>query len=421
MNQKIMNKYIEIKKCRCCDSEVKLLLDLNDQPLANSYHTIDEELVNFPLKLNVCQNCYHLQLSVVVNPDLMFKNYLYVSGTTETLKNYFDFFSKFTIERFKNYFNGYPKSVLDIACNDGTQLDYYKNLGIKTYGIDPAENLFSESSVNHEVICDYFPSKKLDKKYSLITAQNVFAHTHDIFNFLKSCSEILDDNGIIYIQTSQANMVTKNEFDTTYHEHLSFFNALSMKKIVERVGLQLNNVFKFDIHGTSYIFEISKSKFDSNIDSILENEKNRGMYDFSTYIKFAENAKEISNNLKKEIVSYKEKGYKIIGYGAAAKGMTILNFAKIDLDYIIDDNKLKHNLFTPGRNIPIYSITSLNELSENDKVLFIPLAWNFFNEIQHRIFQVRKSDNDIFIKYFPQISVHKNKITQDEKTFNTIS
>jgi hypothetical protein len=403
--RKYMDNYLEIKKCRCCESEVDLLLDLNDQPLANSYHDNSVDLDQFPLKLNICKNCFHLQLSVVVNPDLMFKNYLYVSGTTNTLKDYFDFFARFSIERFKNYFNEKPSSILDIACNDGTQLNSYKKFGLETFGIDPAENLLKESSLNHDVICDYFPSDKLNRKYSIITAQNVFAHTHDIFSFLKGCSEILDDKGILYIQTSQANMVSKNEFDTTYHEHVSFFNTLSMKTIVERSGMSLNNVFKFDIHGTSYIFEISKSKYDSNIDSILESERNRGLYNLETYKNFADNALKISNGLKEKVESYKSSGFKIIGYGAAAKGMTLLNFADIALDFIIDDNELKHDLFTPGKNIPIKSINHLRGFEENENIVFIPLAWNFFDEIYKRIKVVRNNPNDIFIKYFPEISI----------------
>ena len=401
-----MTDYIEVEKCRCCGSDISTILDLNDQPLANSYHKIDEDLKKYPLKLNLCNNCYHLQLSVVVNSDLMFKNYLYVSGTTQTLKDYFDFFSRFTIERFKSYFNYKPRNVLDIACNDGTQLDFYKSKGIDTYGIDPAENLHYLSSENHNVICDYFPSDKIDNKFNLILAQNVFAHTHTIKEFLDKCNDILKDDGIIYIQTSQANMILNNEFDTTYHEHLSFFNSLSMKTIVESCNLKLNNVFKFDIHGTSYIFEISKVSRDTNIDSVIEIEKKNGLYNKETYIKFAKNASYITSSLKNTIDKYKEDGYIIIGYGAAAKGMTLINFGCISMDYIIDDNTLKHNLYTPGMNIPIKSTDILNSL-ELEKIIFVPLAWNFYDEIYKRIKKVRDNKNDIFIKYFPEIKIEK--------------
>lgn len=404
-----MNDYIKIEKCRCCDSRVECLLDLGNQPLANSYHKNDKILKKYPLQLNICFNCFHTQLSVVVNPDIMFKNYLYVSGTSQTLKTYFDFFAKFTVERFKYLNNKKPKNVLDIACNDGTQLNYFKNLGIITYGIDPAENLYHISKKEHNIICDYFPSEKInDKKYDLVIAQNVFAHTDNVNDFLKKIVEILSDDGILYIQTSQSNMILNNEFDTIYHEHLSFFNSMSMKILIEKNGLKLNNVFKFDIHGSSYIFEISKKTVDSNIESIINNEKNNGLYDIKTYEKFAKNAQKIVLNLKNEIKKFKDNDYLIIGYGAAAKGMTVLNFGDIQMDYIIDDNPLKCNLYTPGTNILITDINILKNIDK--KILFIPLAWNFYNEIVNKIQIIRKNSNDIFLNYFPDISINNNKI-----------
>jgi 2-polyprenyl-3-methyl-5-hydroxy-6-metoxy-1,4-benzoquinol methylase len=399
-----MNNYKEIYNCRCCDGAIETILDLTDQPLANSYHKIGESLELFPLKMNVCKKCFHIQLGIVVTPDIMFKNYLYVSGTTNTLKEYFDFFSRFSIERFKNYFGKKPKNILDIACNDGTQLDYYKNRGLETFGVDPAENLHHLSSKNHEVVCDYFPTNQLKKKFSLITAQNVFAHTNDIKSFLEECYNLLDDDGILYIQTSQANMVFNNEFDTAYHEHLSFFNSLSMKTIVEKCNLKLNNVYKFDIHGTSYIFEISKTSYDSNIESIIKLEESKGLYDLNTYYTFAENAKQITFNLKNKINELKGLGYKIIGYGAAAKGMTLLNYGNIQMDYIIDDNELKHDLLTPGTDVLIKSINFLDEMRQ-EKIAFVPLAWNFYDEIRNRIKIKRENKEDLFIKYFPKIEV----------------
>jgi SAM-dependent methyltransferase len=403
---KSMSNFIEIKNCRCCGGKVKTILDLNDQPLANSYHKVGDHLEYFPLKLNLCDNCYHTQLSIVVDSDIMFRNYLYVSGTSNTLKEYFDFFSRFTIERFKNYFGHKPNNVLDIACNDGTQLDYYKSKGVTTYGIDPAENLHPISSKSHNVICDYFPSDKIDNKFNLIIAQNVFAHTHDIKSFLEKCYDILEDDSLLYIQTSQSNMILNNEFDTTYHEHLSFFNSLSMRTIVEKCNLKLNNVFKFDIHGSSYIFEISKKSYDSNIESVINLEKVKGLYDMKTYNTFVENAKEITKNLKKTIDEHRENGYSIIGYGAAAKGMTLLNFGSILMNYIIDDNELKHDLLTPGTNIIIKGIDILDTI-KSKKILFVPLAWNFYDEIYKRIKLKRDNENDLFVKYFPKIEILK--------------
>ena len=149
-----MSNYTKKTKCVCCDkSDLSVVLDLNNQPLANSYHKEGEHLEEYPLGLNLCNECYHLQLTHIVNPDLLFKDYLYVSGTSQTLKENFEWFSNFAIENAP-----VCKSVLDIACNDGTQLDCFKEKGVETYGIDPAENLYELSSKNHDVKCEYFDS-----------------------------------------------------------------------------------------------------------------------------------------------------------------------------------------------------------------------------------------------------------------------
>lgn len=401
-----MNDYQLIHNCRCCGSDtLRCILDLKDQPLANSYHKNNESLMEYPLRLNLCEKCFHCQLSVVVDPSLMFRNYLYVSGTTNTLREYFDFFAKFTIQRYKYLNESSPQKVLDIACNDGTQLDYYKSSGIETFGVDPAENLFLISSKNHQVTCDFFPTK-IQEKFDLIVAQNVFAHTHDIKNFLISCRDILEGGGILYIQTSQANMIKNNEFDTIYHEHLSFFNTLSMKTIVESCGLNLCNVFKFDIHGVSYVFEISNTIKDSNLNSIMNQEEKDGLYMTDTYVRFGKKASEIVENLNSAIEDHKIKGYLTVGYGAAAKGMTLLNFGDIHLDHIIDDNPLKNGLYTPKSNILISGIELLQDM-EDKKIAFVPLAWNFFDEIRRRVVKVRDTEKDVYIRYFPRIVIEK--------------
>ena len=399
--------YIENKYCLACNnSQLKTILDLNNQPLANNYHrgTRQEE---YPLKLNLCDKCYHLQLSHAVNPDLMFLHYLYVSGTTQTLKDYFDYFAETTLKYVPE-----AKNILDIACNDGTQLDSYKKLGLQTYGIDPAKNLYDNSiSKGHKIVCDYFNLNTIHKfdnqaKFDIITAQNVFAHTRYTNDFLESCRQLMHDNSVLFIQTSQANMVLNNEFDTIYHEHLSFFNTKSMKTLVERCGLVLSDVFKTDIHGTSYVFVITKKDLGRNgVKEMLEFEEENGLYNILTYPEYALRCYKATYNLKNKLQQLKEEGYLLIGYGAAAKGNTLLNFGKIDLDFIIDDNPLKQGLFTPGRNIEIISSDCLSDFHKDKKIAFIPLAWNFFKEIKSRIEAKRNNKDDLFIKYFPGLEV----------------
>lgn len=411
MTSNIMNKdflvtHIENNSCIACDNkDLRTILDLGDQPLANNYHK-NEKQNYFPLKLNLCTSCYHLQLSHTVNPDLMFKNYMYVSGTSQTLKDYFEFFANKTLE-----YNKQAKSVLDIACNDGTQLDCYKKLGLDTYGIDPAKNLLTiSSSKGHNVICDYFNFESLKNfkkdKFDIILAQNVFAHTKYIKEFLKCCESIMHDDSVLFIQTSQANMILNNEFDTIYHEHISFFNTNSMKNVVNNSGLVLSDVFKTDIHGTSYVFVITKKDLGfKNVDTMIEFEKQSNLYDIKKYAEYALKCYTLISNLQTKLQNLKNEGYMLIGYGAAAKGNTLLNFGNIKLDVIIDDNPLKQNYFTPGMNIPICEPEFLNKLESNLKIVYIPLAWNFYKEIKQKIKNKRNNENDLFVRYFPTVTL----------------
>jgi 2-polyprenyl-3-methyl-5-hydroxy-6-metoxy-1,4-benzoquinol methylase len=398
-----MQNYIELNECRVCSSKKLVeVLDLNNQPLANSYHNNDEEQEEFPLKINVCSKCFHVQLSVVVNPDLMFKDYLYVSGTSKTLHSYFEDFAKMCQE----YSRG-RRTVLDIACNDGTQLDKFARLGWQTYGVDPAKNLYPLSSKNHEIICNYWSEEvagQMYEVYDAIIAQNVFAHTNEIHGFLEACSHVADENTNIFIQTSQANMIVNNEFDTIYHEHLSFFNTKSMKKCANLNGYSLVDVFSADIHGGSYVFVLRLGEHNEIIAKRrIRSEKEQGLYNLETYVEYAKKCIKVTKDFNDELKKFKAKGYKTVGYGAAAKGNTFLNFAQADLDYIVDDNELKWGLHTPGRNIPIKDPAVLAE-EEPEKLLVVPLAWNFFDEISQRANEITNSELS-FIRYFPEVRV----------------
>jgi hypothetical protein len=397
----------ELNECLCCGSQhLELTLDLGTQPMANSFiETEDEAELTFPLVLNRCTKCSHLQLSHAVDPDLLFRNYLYVSGTSQTLKDYFDWFANYSL----GFFSEKPTAVLDIACNDGTQLDSFKKIGLTTYGVDPATNLHPISSMNHEVILDYFTAEHVEglkaKNIDIINAQNVFAHNSYPLDFLKQCKEIMHDSSVLFIQTSQADMVKNNEFDTIYHEHLSFFCANSMNELAKRAGLNLIDITKTPIHGNSYVFVFSKHPAtDGKVEAVLAEERELGLQDPQTYVEYARKAQQVVVDLKNAISAYRAEGYVIAGYGAAAKGMTLLNFGNIQLDFIIDDNPLKQGRFTPGTHIPVESIDMLDEC-EDLNVAFVPLAWNFFTEIKSKIKAKRDRKEDAFIRYFPLINI----------------
>lgn len=390
--------YKLVKNCRCCKSENLIkFLDLNEQPLANSYHDGKQKQNQYPLALNLCKDCFHCQLSIVVDPAEMFENYLYLSSTSEELNKYFVWFAEMVQDDLKR-----KGCVLDIACNDGTQLEKFKKNGWITHGIDPAKNLLQISSKKSDMIVnDYFEERSIKKlgniTYDAIVAQNVFAHVDNIYKFLELCKNCLKDDGKIYIQTSQANMIEDCQFDTVYHEHLSFFSTKSMLAICKRVGLFLESVKIVPIHGGSYLFTISKNnKCDNSVKERLDFESTAGRYKIDTYYKYKNNINHIIKEFKEIVNDYKRKGYIIVGYGAAAKGNTFLNHSKVKLHYIIDDNDKKQKLLTPGSNTLIVGSEFIENFANN--VLFVPLAWNFYQEIKQKI--VKQVNNLKFKNYF---------------------
>jgi SAM-dependent methyltransferase len=400
--------YKLLTQCVCCDSKkLLIILDLEKQPLANSYHKPGEVLEEFPLALNLCLDCGHTQLTIAVNPDFMFKNYLYVSGTTNTMNDYFDWLAKYIDIKYGTDISG-KKNVLDIACNDGSQLVCFKRLGYEVYGVDPAENLANLSQANGvNLKIGYWDKETASSlpRMDFILAQNVFAHTSNPYEFLINCKKVMTNDSVLFVQTSQANMFDNNEFDTIYHEHISFFCANSMAALAKRAGFYLEDIIKTDIHGTSYLFVLKTlSSYQSNKSAALDliSDEKR---DIAYFHRWAKNAKKITIDLRNKIELFKNRGYKVVGYGAAAKGNTLLNFGKINLDYIVDDNDLKHNYYTPGMDIEIKSPKCLSEESRN--IVVVPLSWNFFNEIKGKVdvLRVNSAGETKFLLYFPSLSV----------------
>lgn len=398
-----MSNLTENKTCLACGSDNLIpSLNLGNQPLANNLTYTPESQDEYPLAVNLCEDCCHLQLTHTVDPKIIYSNYLYVSGTSNTLKDYSDWFAGYVVETMELQ----SCNVLDIGCNDGTQLDYFKSRGINTFGIDPAKNIYPTSSSKHNVICDYFGPQVVEKvhqSFDAITAQNVFAHNPNPLEFLQTVKKLMSEHTLVFIQTSQADMVLNNEFDTIYHEHINFFNINSMNELAKRAGLHLVDVVKTPIHGNSYVFVLSWNSRPYNIQNLIKMESK--LTDLQTYTNWEKTVEQNMHELKTAIQGYKSQGYKVVGYGAAAKGNTLLNYIKEPLDLIIDDSPLKQDLYCPGHNSPIKSIEALLSFSKQDKILFMPLAWNFFTEISQRIKQVRNEPHDLFLKYFPKVEI----------------
>jgi hypothetical protein len=177
-----------------------------------------------------------------------------------------------------------------------------------------------------------------------------------------------------------------------------------MNELCKRAGMYLIDVVKTPIHGTSYVFVVgNRNTKPEHIKNLIAMESD--LLQKQTYDCWANTAKDLSELFLTECESYRQNGYTLVGYGAAAKGNTLLNYTNVCLDYIIDDNPLKQNTFSPGQNIPVLGITLIETFSDQDKILFVPLAWNFFNEIKNKIVGLRQNANDRFLKYFPEVKV----------------
>lgn len=391
--------------CLACGGErLSTYLNLGKQPLANSFHPPGTRLPTYPLAINCCSDCWHSQLTVAVDPDLLFKQYIYVSGTTKTLRDYFASFTELalTIAGASE-----PVDVLDIASNDGSLLAQFKARGHRVQGVDPAENLLPlarQAGIPTEV--GYWSETmvaRLGRRFDIIVAMNVLGHNADPLAFLNACRSAMKPGCRLWIQTSQANMIANREFDTIYHEHHSFFTARSFQRLADRTGLRVVSGRKPSIHGTSYLWTLAESgSDDGSVAAIEQSEANSGVYDAVTYNDFAANARNTAEFVRRTLVGWRNQGYACIGYGAAAKGNTFLNFAGADLDYIVDDNPMKHGLLTPGRDIPVRPPDALRE--EPRPIVLLVLAWNFLYEIRTRVHAIRNRSQDRVLSYFPHPS-----------------
>ncbi len=409
--------FAPVFSCRCCGQKsLQPYLDLGKTPLANSYTPEPQVQEAYPLQVNFCSNCSHSQLSITVRPDLLYKNYLYVSGTTETFRKHQRALAVDAVRRVQQH-EGHYLQALDIAANDGSQMEAFQELGAIAYGVDPAENLWQvtkDKGLN--VLCCYwneqagFQIGAQRGAMDIITATNVFAHVDDPYGFLKGCKHALAAKGIVVIEFPYGkNIVRQNQFDQWYHEHLSGFTVKSMMTLAHRCGFRIHDAVQTPIHGGSIRFILKRDTWLGD-DSVLahelvDQERAQGLHSLQSYLDFAARVNHNLAHLELTIEGLAHAGYLMVGYGASAKGNTLLNATDIHLDYIVDDNPLKHGYYTPGRNIPIVSPTVLE--AEERPMVHLLTAWNFQAEIRKNIRarRGRRGLQDQILLYIPEVNL----------------
>ncbi len=393
--------------CRCCgETKLKRVVSLGYQPLANNLlNNKNEECELYPLELNYCPNCHNCQLSVSVDPKKMFSNYLYTSSTSQSFRKHFEDAAKHYVKEFKLS----PKKsyIIDIGSNDGVALKPFKDLGFKKIlGVEPAKNLSKLANKNGIKTVNCFLSlknlKKIKKNADIILASNVFAHSDNLKEMADCMLKLLSNKGNIVIEVQYLlNTLQDLTFDNIYHEHYNYWSLTSLVNFFNQFKAKIVKAERINTHGGSlriFIKKDKKAKIDKSVSNLLKEEEKFGLKKYKTYQEFGEKIYKIKNNVKKNIEKLRNNNKRLIGYGSPAKATTALNFFGVsdEIDFIVEDNKLKHGKYIPGVKIPI---VSKDKVSDNNSTVLV-LAWNFFEDIKNNNDQL--SSNFVSIKDLEQ-------------------
>lgn len=411
-------EFIIGKNCRICKSrQLYKFFSLGLTPLANAFlnkKDLDKPEKYYPLNVYFCKKCYLVQLLDIVNPKILFKDYAYMTGASSPMKRHFydlakDISKKFTFSK--------HRLIIDIGSNDGTLLSNFKKLKFQILGIEPARNLAllarKRGIPTINMLFNEEVARKISKKFnkaSIIIATNVFAHVNNLDDFVRGIKNLLADDGIFIIEVPYLLSLLKNlEFDTIYHEHLSYFSIHSLVYLFRNFGLQIIEIENISVHGGSIRIFIQKQKqkqkmnISKKLKAYLWQEKKAGLLYLSTYKNFTKRVLILKQQLLVLLSLLKQQGNSICGYGATAKGNTLLNFCGINhnlIDFIIDTTPFKEGKFTPGTHIPIFPRERMYKKMPDYTLL---LAWNYAKDILIKEKKYRENEG----KFILPISIPK--------------
>lgn len=401
--------------CRFCKTDLNdVFVDLVNSPASNSYLTkeqLDEPEVFYPLKIFVCQKCKLVQIDEYKKSDDIFdKDYAYFSSYStswlEHAKNYVEMItSKLLLDK--------HSLVTEIASNDGYLLQYFKEKDIPCIGIEPTASTAKVAKQKGiEVIEDFFSSSLAQnlEKSDLILGNNVLAHVPDINDFVKGLKRALKPIGTITMEFPHLlNIIKENQFDTIYHEHFSYLSFYTVKQIFEAQGLKLYDVEKLPTHGGSLRIYATHSEniqinISKNVQNLLDEEKEFGLFGMEIYKGFQERTNKVKNDLVAFLLEAKKENKKIVAYGAAAKGNTLLNYAGVKndlIEFVVDKSPHKQGKYLPASHIPVVEEKEIQELKP-DYILILP--WNIKDEIIAQLNYV-KMWNCKFVVAVPQLEI----------------
>ncbi len=391
-------------ECRFCKSALtNVFIDLINSPASNSFltkETIDHPEIFFPLKVYTCSNCFLVQIAEYKKSAAIFtEQYVYFSSYSTSWLKHSQQYTEQMIARFNLNRNS---QVVEIASNDGYLLQYFKEKNIPVLGIEPTANTAKVAITKGiETLVEFFGTplaKKLaskDFKADLLLGNNVLAHVPDIIDFVAGMKLALKDDGVITMEFPHLmQLVDNNQFDTIYHEHYSYLSFLTVKEVFEAVELQMFDVEEISTHGGSLrIYAKHKEDLSKEIsvkvEALLDKEMGRGMHSLDYYNNFQQRALKVKIDLTEFLIQQKKDNIKVAGYGAAAKGNTLLNYCGIKsdlIDYVVDANPHKQNKYLPGSHIPVFTEDHLKRSKPNFVIIF---PWNLKDEITQQLAYIK--------------------------------
>ena len=405
--------------CRLCGGQhLSEVLSLAPTPPANAFvsqHQLSKPQETFPLDVFFCEACHHVQLLDVVDPAVLFENYVYVSGTSPLFVKHFDDYAAFVIDTYA------PRPgalIFDIGSNDGTLLKAFSRAGYQVLGVDPAKDIAAQASASGiDTITGFFsPAMAEDIQAErgaagVITANNVFAHIDDLGGVLDGVRTLLADDGVFVFEASYLVDVFEHTlFDTIYHEHLAYHTVAPLVAFMAAHGMELIAAMRVSTHGGSLRAVAQKAgggrPVSRSVSELIELECRMGLDKAETYRDFGVRIDVLKAELSTLLRAKKAEGRTIAAFGAPAKATTLMYHFGIGsdiIDFIVDDSPLKQGLYSPGMHIPVLPSSAIEQRKPDDIVI---LAWNFADAImeKHKSFQASGGQ---FIVPLPALIVYK--------------
>lgn len=371
------------------------VLDLGQQPPSDAFlrrEDLSRPEVVYPLEFCVCQSCGLAQLNYAVDPEKLFRDYVYNTATNNALKVNFKTLVGSLVGRF-NLKKG--DLAVDVGSNDGTLLSYYMPFGVKVLGVDPSSAAKLALANNIPTINDFFSlevAKRVVKengRAKVVTATNVLAHVIGLDDFMAGIYELLDAEGVFVSESGYVlDLVEKLQYDSIYHEHLRYYALRPLNILFDKFGMEIFDAERIPSHGGSirvYAAKKGSREIGQGVKGLLDLEERFGLYGGRAYADFAARVRQNKLDLQKFILEQKSAGKKIVGIGAPAKGNTLLNFCRLGpdiIDYLVEKSELKIGLFSPGMRIPVVEEARL--FAEQPEYALM-LSWNLADELIPKI------------------------------------